>query len=106
MAGLMPGDRVLVRAGRPLTLYAEVYDLPDERGTARYDVTYAFEPLGRERRVTFSFPRTVASRPTVVERLVVQPGLVPPGRYRITVLVRDRILGLASRAVALDIELR
>jgi len=106
MARLMPADRVLVRAGRPLTLYAEVYDLPDDRGTARYDVTYAFEPLGRERRVTFSFPRTVVSRPMIVERLVVQPGLVPPGRYRITMLVRDRVLGLTSRAVALDVELR
>jgi hypothetical protein len=105
MARLMPADRVIVRDGQPLTLYAEVYDLPDQRGMARYDVTYAFEPLGQERRVTFSFPRTQVAEPAVVERLVVQPGLVPPGRYRLTLLVRDRILGLTSRAVALDIEL-
>jgi hypothetical protein len=106
MARLMPADRVIVREGAPVTLYAEVYDLPDERGMARYDVTYAFDPLGQERRVTLSFPRVQAARPVVIERLTVQPGLVPPGRYRVTLLVRDRILGLTARAVALDVDLR
>jgi len=48
----------------------------------------------------------IVSRPVIVERLVVQPGLVPPGQYRITMLVRDRVLGLTSRAVAVDVELR
>jgi hypothetical protein len=97
---------VIVRHGAPVTLYAEVYDLPDERGTARYEVTYAFDPLGQERRVTFTFPRVGAALPMVAERLTVQPGLVPPGRYRVTLAVRDRILGLTARAVALDVELR
>ena len=106
MARRMPADRVIVREGAPVTLYAEVYDLPDERGMARYDVTYAFDPLGQERRVTLSFPRVQAARPVVIERLTVQPGLVPPGRYRVTLLVRDRVLGLTARAVALDVDLR
>jgi len=106
MARLMPADRVIVRHGEPLTLYAEIYDLPDDRGMARYDVTYAFDPLGREPRVTFSFPRTRPAQSTLVERLVVQPGLVAPGQYRLTLFVRDRILGLTSRAMALDVELR
>jgi tetratricopeptide (TPR) repeat protein len=106
MASLMPADRVLVRAGRPITLYAEVYDLPTERGIARYDVTYAFEPRDGGSRVTFTFPRTRAATTTVIERLVVQPGLVPPGRYRLTLSVRDRILGVTSRGVALDLTLR
>jgi hypothetical protein len=106
MASLMPADRVLVRAGRPLTLYAEVYDLPAERGIARYDVTYVFEPRGGGDRVSFSFPRTSAARTTVVERLVVQPGLIPAGDYRLTVSVRDQLLGITSRGVALDLTLR
>jgi hypothetical protein len=106
MASLMPADRVIVRDGQPLTLYAEVYDLPTERGIVQYDVTYAFEPRGRGSRVTFTFPRTHATAATVIERLVVQPGLVPPGEYRLTLSVRDRMLGITSRGVALDLTLR
>lgn len=102
----MPADRVIARHDAPVTLYAEVYDLPDERGIARYDVTYAFDPLGQARRVTFSFPRVRAAQPVLVERLTVQPGLVPPGRYRVTLMVQDRVLGLTARTVALDVELR
>jgi tetratricopeptide (TPR) repeat protein len=106
MASLMPADRVIVRAGRPLTLYAEVYDLPDDRGIARYEVTYVFEPRGGGDRVSFSVPRTSPAGPTVIERLVVQPGLVPPGDYRLTLSVRDQLLGVTSRGVALDLTLR
>jgi hypothetical protein len=106
MAALMPADRVLVRGGRPLTLYAEIYDLPTEQGIARYDVTYTFEPRDSGDRVTFTFPRTRAAGATEIERLVVQPGLVPPGNYRLTLAVRDRILGITSRGVALDLTLR
>jgi tetratricopeptide (TPR) repeat protein len=106
LAALMPADRVIERAGRPLTLYAEVYDLPLDRGIARYDVTFAFEPLEGGRRVTFAFPRTTPGAVTIVERLVVQPGIVPPGRYRLTLHVKDRVLGLAARAVALEVTLR
>ena len=106
MASLMPADRVIARAGHPLTLYAEVYDLPAERGMARYDVTYAFEPRRGGNRVTFTFPRTRPAATTLIERLVVQPGLVPAGTYRLTLSVRDRILGITSRGVALDLTLR
>jgi hypothetical protein len=106
MAHRMPADRVIVRDGAPVTLYAEVYDLPDDRGMARYEVTYTFDPLGRERRVTLAFPRVRPAAPAVIERLTVQPGLVPPGRYRVTLAVRDRVLGLTARAVALDVDLR
>lgn len=106
MARSMPADRILVRAGAPVTLYAELYDLPAERGMVRYDVTYVFDPADRERRVTLSFPRVRAAAPVLIERLTVQPGIVPPGRYRVTLAVHDRIFGLTARAVALDVELR
>jgi hypothetical protein len=42
----------------------------------------------------------------VIERLVVQPGLVPSGEYRLTLSVHDRVLGITSRSVALDLTLR
>jgi len=106
MAALMPADRVIVRAGRPLTLYAEVYDLPEERGITRYDVTYVFEPRRGGDRVSFTFPRTRPAETTLIERLVVQPGLVPAGDYRLTLSIRDRLLGITSRGVALDLTLR
>jgi tetratricopeptide (TPR) repeat protein len=106
MARAMPASLVIERRGRPLTLYAELYDLPDRRGTAEYDVVYTFEPVGRGSPVSFSFSRTVPATSTTLERLVVQPGQVPPGRYRVTLAVRDRILGLRAGAVSLDVTLR
>lgn len=106
LAALMPADRVIAREGRPLTLYAELYDLPAERGLARYDVTFAFEPLDGGRQVTFSFPRTRPVAPTLVEHLVVQPGVIPAGRYRLMLQVHDRVIGLSARGVALDVTLR
>ena len=106
MARAMPASLTIERHGRPVTLYAELYDLPDQRGTAEYDVVYTFEPVGRGSRVSFSFSRTVPAATTVFERLLVQPGQVPPGRYRVTLAVRDRILGLRTGAVSLDVTLR
>jgi tetratricopeptide (TPR) repeat protein len=106
MARAMPADLVIERRGRPLTLYAELYDLPDQRGTAEYDVVYTFEPVGGGSRVSFSFSRIVPAAATVFERLLVQPGQVAPGRYRIALAVRDRIFGLRTRTVSLDVTLR
>ncbi len=106
MARHMPADLVLRRAGRPLTLFAEVYDLPDDDGVARYEAHYTFEPVDGGASVTFAFPRTVQAGAVVTERLVVEPGHVPPGAYRVTLRVRDRVLGLSAPAVTLTITLR
>jgi hypothetical protein len=106
MARAMPASLVIERHGRPVTLYAELYDLPDRGGMAEYDVTYTFEPVGRGSAVSFSFSRTVPAATTVIERLVVQPGQVSPGRYRVALAVRDRLLGLRTGAVSLDVTLR
>jgi hypothetical protein len=89
-----------------VTLYAELYDLPDRRGMAEYDVTYTFAPVRRGSPVSFTFSRTVPAATTVPERLVVQPGLVPPGRYHVALAVRDRVLGLRTGTVSLDVTLR
>ncbi|MDH3495297.1 MAG: GWxTD domain-containing protein [Gemmatimonadota bacterium] len=106
MARHMPADVVLRRGGRPLTLFAEVYDLPDADGVARYEAHYTFEPVGGGPSVTFAFPRTVPAGVVVIERLLVEPGQVPPGAYRITLRVRDHVLGLTAPAVTLLITLR
>jgi tetratricopeptide (TPR) repeat protein len=106
MARAMPASLVIERNGQPLTLYAELYDLPDRRGAAEYDVVYTFEPVGRGSAVSFAFSRTVPATTTVVERLIVQPGQVSPGRYRVALSVRDRVLGLRAGTVSLDVTLR
>jgi tetratricopeptide (TPR) repeat protein len=105
MARRMPADRRFALSGRPLTLYAEVYDLPDRDGMADYQVDYTFAPVTAGSGVTFSFTRVVPSATRVIERLVVQPGEVPAGRYRVTLTVKDRVLGLRARSVILDLTL-
>lgn len=106
MLRAMPADLVIERDGRPLTLYTEVYDLPAVNGVSRYDVEYAFTPQDDDARaVAFQFRRAVTAQPTVVERLVIQPGQIPPGTYRITVTVNDRTMGLEAQTVRVDITL-
>ncbi len=106
MLRTMPADLVIARDGRPLTLYAEVYDLPARDGVSRYDVEYAFTSTDSERpAVVFTFPRAVTAQPVVLERLAIQPGQVPAGTYRVAVTVRDRTMGLEARTVRVDITL-
>jgi GWxTD domain-containing protein len=106
MARAMPPDLVIRRGDRPLALYFELYDLPDRDGVADYSLEYAFEPVNGGSRTTFAFARTAPAAPVIVERLLVQPGQVPPGTYRISVTVRDRVLGLRARARATTVTLR
>lgn len=106
MARAMPADRTIHLAGRPLTLYAEVYDLPAQDGFSRYEVEYAFAPVDGGSPVTFAFARVVPAASTVVERVIVQPGQVAPGTYYLSLRVRDRVLGLRTAARALTLTLR
>jgi hypothetical protein len=106
MARAMPADLVIRREGRPLTLYLELYDLPDRDGMTEYGVEYAFEPVDGGARVMFAFGRQVPAAPTIAERLRVQPQQLRPGVYRITATVRDRVLGLRARAASVTVTLR
>jgi hypothetical protein len=106
MARAMPADLVIHRGARPVTLYLELYDLPERDGVAEYGIEYAFEPVNDGGRVTFAFGRRVVAGPTVVERLAIQPDQIRPGRYRVTVTVRDRVLGLQARAASVTVTLR
>jgi GWxTD domain-containing protein len=106
MARAMPADLVIRRDGRPLALYFELYDLPDREGLSDFLLEYAFEPVEGGSRVSFAFARVVPAAPTVVERLLVQPGQVRPGTYRVSVTVRDRVLGLRTRVQPTTVTLR
>jgi hypothetical protein len=106
MARAMPPDLVIHRENRPFTLYLELYDLPEQDGVAEYGIEYAFEPVQEGSRVTFAFGRRAVAGPTVVERLSILPDQIRPGRYRVTVTVRDRVLGLRAHARSVTVTLR
>ncbi len=91
---------------QPLSLYAEIYNLPaTPAGVADFEVEYRFEPLDRGQPVTFSFARRAPARPTVIERLVLEPDRVPAGRYRIVLTVRDQLFGVEAQTSRVDIRL-
>ncbi|MGH7537934.1 MAG: GWxTD domain-containing protein [Gemmatimonadales bacterium] len=110
----MPADLVYP-AGRALSAYAEVYGVSRDRdGRARYGVRYTFRPLrsvvsrllGRASPVVFEFAREAEWRGALAERLVIEPGRLPPGRYRVTLVVTDLPSNVKSETVALDIAIR
>jgi len=110
----MPADLVYP-GGRPLAAYAEVYGLsPDGEGHARYQVRYTFAPVrslpgrlfGGSAPVVFEFTREVPARGIVPERIVIEPGRVPAGRYRVTLAVTDLAANVKSQTVALEITIR
>jgi len=110
----MPADLVYP-GGRPLAAYAEVYGLsPDGEGHARYQVRYTFAPVrslpgrlfGGSAPVVFEFTRDVPARGIVPERIVIEPGRVPAGRYRVTLAVTDLAANVKSQTVALEITIR
>lgn len=107
----MPGD-LTYRYG-PLTGYAEIYGLRADPGqVSRYRVRYTFEPvqglLGRalkgERAVVFEFTREGPARPVTPERLVIEPGRLERGRYRVTLDVDDLVAGRRARGSSVEIQ--
>jgi hypothetical protein len=109
----MPTD-LAYRAGTPLATYAEVYGLAVEQGASRYIARYTFAPvraflaraLGSGHPVVFELTREGPARGVVVEQLVLEPGRVPPGRYRVTLEVTDAVRAVNSEPVAIEITVR
>ncbi|HTI06166.1 MAG TPA: GWxTD domain-containing protein [Gemmatimonadales bacterium] len=112
----MPAD-LTYSAGTPLAAYLEIYGLAaDANNRARFHVRYSFAPVRSAlarffgaggRPVVFEFDRVAP--PTfarATEQLVIEPGRLPPGRYRVTVAVTDLTRNVKSEAVALDIAIR
>lgn len=105
VARAMPGDRRF-RAGGPLALYAEVYGLSADRdGMSRFQVQYAFEPEDGGKLVSLSYDRAVRASDVTLERVVVQPGRIPPGRYRLRLTVWDQVRRRVTRSTVVPFEL-
>jgi hypothetical protein len=109
----MPADLVY-RAGAPLAAYLEVYGLSaDPSGRSQYRVRYEFAPvrslparlLSGSRPVVFEFDRGAFATPAT-EQLVIEADRVPPGRYRVTVVVTDLQRNVKSTSAALDVTIR
>jgi tetratricopeptide (TPR) repeat protein len=100
-------------AERPLRVYAEVYGLAAAGRAARYKAVYRFERagggflgLGRGRHVTtVSFQREGAAADPAIETLVIDPGRLPRGHYRLTLEVHDTVGGARAASAALEFDL-
>lgn len=109
----MPPD-LTYAAGAPLGAYAELYGLVARGGAVHYRARYTFAPerslIGRLVRgtdpVSFEFERRAPAGDMVAERLLLQPGRVPPGRYRVTLAVTDLEWNVKSETIALVVTLR
>lgn len=113
LARVPPG--LVFAAGAPISAYTEIYGLvSDGAGRAHYTVRYTFERVqstvgrmfGVAHPVVFEFTRDVPVRETVPEQVVLAPGRVPAGHYRVTVAVTDLSRLVKSQSVALDVTLR
>ena len=102
-------------ADRPLRFYAEVYGLAARDGVSRYDAAYVFERLGGRgvlglrgvpHPTSFAFQREQPVRRVTVESLVIDPGRLPPGRYRLHLEVRDAVADARAVSATLEFELR
>jgi hypothetical protein len=109
-----PAD-LAYHAGAALAAYTEIYGLAaDERGVTRYAARYSFAPvrsffasvLGTRHPVVFEFTREAPAADVTLERLVVDPGRLPPGRYRVTLDVTDVVRNVKAESVAIEITVR
>ncbi len=106
VARAMPGDGRLPR-DTSLALYAEIYGLSTDRsGRSLYEVEYRFEPVGGGRAVTLSFDRSTLGVAVVPERILVQPGRIPAGRFRAHLTVRDKVRRRIAQSTHVTVELR
>jgi hypothetical protein len=55
--------------------------------------------------VVFEFDRASVGS-TAIEQLIIEPGKLPPGRYRVTVAVTDPAQNVKTRSVAIEIDIR
>lgn len=99
---------------RPVRLYAEVYGLAAAGGVARYDARYRFTRttrsfLGGRRHhpvIAFRFRRTITAADPAIESLVVDPGRLPAGHYRLVLEIHDAVSGERAASGSLEFDLR
>lgn len=104
-----------LRAAEPMRFYAEAYGLVRQAGTVRYEAVYRFERvsgggflgLGAGARVTtIAFEREQPYAPTIIESLVIDPGRLPRGHYRLILEIRDVVIGRRATSTSLEFDLR
>lgn len=106
--------RLRMARNRPLRVYAEVYGLATVDGRSRYDAEYRFERAvagagaraAAERLTTVQFRRDQPAQSTSIESLVIDPGRLAPGRYRLQLWVHDAIARQHAASATLVFELR
>ncbi|HTK30443.1 MAG TPA: GWxTD domain-containing protein [Candidatus Saccharimonadaceae bacterium] len=111
--GANPG--ATVEAGQPLTAYFEIYHLQSgSDGLARFEYVYTVRSDERDPRIWVQrmFAPRPQPTPLVASRTEENPGALrrqflsapiqslPPGRYRLDIVVRDRIAGTEARQSA------
>jgi tetratricopeptide (TPR) repeat protein len=100
-------------ADRPLRVYAEVYGLRAAGGALRYDAIYRFERAGggflglraRSHVTTIAFSRERAEANPAIETLVIDPGRLPRGHYRLTLEALDTERGTRAASAVLEFDL-
>ena len=107
--------RLRLRAAEPMRFYAEAYGLVRAAGTVRYEAVYHFERPGRRgflglggraRVTTIAFEREQPFAPTIIESLVIDPGRLPRGHYRLVLEIRDAVIGTRATSASLEFDLR
>ena len=63
-------------------------------------------PRAEGRRTTVRFRRDQAARSVTIESLIVDPGRLAPGRYRVWLQVRDGTLVRRAASARLEFEVR
>ncbi len=111
---LMPPS-LAYAAGAPLAVYAEVHGLTaDPSGRVRYRVRYTFAPrrsvlarlFGGPSPVELEFVRDAPAALRLPERIVIEPGRLPQGRYRVALAVTDLTQNVKAASSAVDFVLR
>ncbi|MDP3772969.1 MAG: GWxTD domain-containing protein [Gemmatimonadales bacterium] len=123
-AGAVPPERgaleraapagLRLRADTPMRFYAEVYGLGGADGMSRYQATYRFERegggflglRGRERITSVSLTREQPADMTIMESLVIDPGRLPRGHYRMHLEILDAVRGTRAASASLEFDLR
>lgn len=104
---------LVLPAAAPLRIYAELYNMGRIDSTSRYIASYRFERTDgfilrsrRENATTISFERATPFAARIIETLVVDPGRLPPGRYRLHLEIRDEVRGAQTASSMIEFRLR